>query len=421
MSADVATPNDAYQAMEPEWQLVRDLLGGTRAMRKAGPRWLPREPPESLEAYRIRLNRSVLFNGVGRALETLVGKLMAQPVQLLDPVDKDINALVGDIDLAGRDLSGFAADILKAALVDGVTHVLVDYPSDTAGGQSSASFADERRHAARPYLVHVPAADLIGWRLAPADGGNSHLDRVRIRERVVEADGLWGERTIEQIRVLSPGAYALYRRPESATTGANEWQQVAGGETSYPGLPLFTLYANRCGFMLGRPSLMDLAWLNLAHWQSSSDQRHILHVARVPILFGRNLADNGSDIEIGPNRLIFGNGDGADLKFVEHSGAAIAAGRQDLLDLEDRMAVLGLDLLRGRPGRETATARALDAERADCALAAVVRRLETLLEHCLAAMTSSQATILPISSMAMQVMIVSTVTAVMTISSGGRI
>ena len=105
MSADVATPNDAYQSMEPEWQLVRDLLGGTRAMRKAGPRWLPREPRESLEAYRIRLNRSVLFNGVGRALETLVGKPMAQPVQLLDPVDKDINALVGDIDLTGRPLA----------------------------------------------------------------------------------------------------------------------------------------------------------------------------------------------------------------------------------------------------------------------------------------------------------------------------
>ena len=52
------------------------------------------------------------------------------------------------------------------------------------------------------------------------------------------------------------------------------------------------------------------------------------------------------------------------------------------------MAVLGLDLLSRRPARETATVRALDAERADCALAAVVRRLETVLTQCLAAMAT---------------------------------
>ena len=388
MSADVATPNDAYRSMEAEWHLVRDLLGGTAAMRRAGPRWLPREPRESVEAYRIRLNRSVLFNGVGRALETLVGKPMAQPLKLLGPVDRQIEALVGDIDLTGRDLSSFAADVLKAALVDGVTHVLVDYPNDLTDRQRNAGLSGGDDQGPRPYLVHVPAIDLIGWRLASADGIDGHVDRVRIRETVVESDGEWGERTVEQIRVLSPGAFAVYRRSQSHTRDGDGWQRVAGGQTSYPGLPLFTLYANRRGFMIGRPTLMDLAWLNLAHWQSSSDQRHILHVARVPILFGRNLSDDGSDIEIGPNRLILGNGDDADLKFVEHSGAAIAAGRQDLLDLEDRMAVLGLDLLRRRPGRDTATARALDADRADCALAAVVRRLEAFLEQCLGAMAT---------------------------------
>ena len=119
--------------------------------------------------------------------------------------------------------------------------------------------------------------------------------------------------------------------------------------------------------MTGRPPLMDLALLNLAHWQSSSDQRHILHVARVPLLFARNLRPGENGLDIGPNRLIVGDSDGADLKFVEHSGSAIEAGRQDLVDLEDRMAVMGLDLIARRPGSATATARAIDAAQADSA------------------------------------------------------
>ena len=114
--------------------------------------------------------------------------------------------------------------------------------------------------------------------------------------------------------------------------------------------------------MTARPPLLDMAWLNLAHWQSASDQRHILHIARVPLLFGRNLQVPETGLDIGPNRLILSDDPSADLRFVEHSGAAIEAGRQDLRDLEEeRMAILGLDLIARRPGHMTATAKAIDA------------------------------------------------------------
>jgi len=367
VTADVATPNAAWAARAPDWELLRDLLGGTRAMREAGEVRLPREPGESLEAYRIRLHRSVLFNGLGRAVQTLSGKPFARPATLSDDADPRIRALSRDLDFGGRDLTGFAHDVLRAALVDGLTHILVDYPT---GGDTAETLADERARGARPYLVHVPAPDLVGWRV----GAGGRLDRLRIRETVVERDGPWGERMVEQIRVLEPGRWALWRRAEAARD--RPWRRHAGGETSLDAVPLVTVYAERTGYLTARPPLLDLAWLNLAHWQSSSDQRHILHVARVPILFGRNLKVGADGVEIGPNRLILGEGDGADLKYVEHGGAAIEAGRQDLADLEDRMAIMGLDLMMRRTGGVTATERAIDSARADSALAALVRAVE---------------------------------------------
>lgn len=373
--ADVATPNAAWAARVPDWELIRDLLGGTRAMREAGEARLPREPGESLEAYRIRLQRTVLFNGLGRAVQTLSGKPFAKPATLSHDCDPRIRGLARDIDLGGRDLTGFARDVLRAALTDGLTHILVDYPTEGGDGET---LADERARGARPYLVHVAAPDLIGWRI----GAGGRLDRVRIREALVERDGAWGERVVEQVRVLEPGRWSLWRRAGAAKD--RPWRRHAGGETSLDRVPLVTVYAERTGFLTARPPLLDLAWLNLAHWQSSSDQRHILHVARVPILFGRNLKVGEDGIEIGPNRLILGDGDGADLKYVEHGGAAIEAGRQDLADLEDRMAVMGLDLAVRHPGGVTATERAIDAARADSALTALVRAVEEGLSAALA-------------------------------------
>lgn len=372
--ADVATPNAAWSARAPDWELIHDLLGGTRAMRAAGEKWLPREPRESLEAYRIRLTRTVLFNGLGRAIQTLSGKPFVKPASLSEDTDPRIRVLTRDLDLGGRDLGTFARDVLRAALTDGLTHILVDFPP---GGEPGETLADERERGARPYLVHVPARDLLGWRI----GEGGELARVRLRETVMQRDGPWGERAVEQIRVLEPGHWQVWRKTEGIRDVV--WRLHAEGESSLEAVPLVTVYAERTGFLTARPPLLDLAWLNLAHWQSSSDQRHILHVARVPILFGRNLKVGEDGIEIGPNRLILGEGDGASLSYVEHGGAAIEAGRQDLADLEDRMAVMGLDLLVRRSGGVTATERAIDAARTDSALAALVRAVEDGLGHAL--------------------------------------
>ena len=101
-----------------------------------------------------------------------------------------------------------------------------------------------------------------------------------------------------------------------------------------------------------------------------------------PLLLSRNLQVPETGLDIGPNRLILSDDPSADLRFVEHSGAAIEAGRQDLRDLEERMAILGLDLIARRPGHMTATAKAIDAAQAHAALTSLITVLQQGLQKC---------------------------------------
>ena len=80
----IATPGLAHRAMAPELDLIADLMGGTAAMQRAGQRWLPREANESWTAWRARLHRSVLFNGMARTVQALAGRPFARPVALAD-------------------------------------------------------------------------------------------------------------------------------------------------------------------------------------------------------------------------------------------------------------------------------------------------------------------------------------------------
>ncbi|WP_285424210.1 DUF4055 domain-containing protein [Pseudomonas sp. efr-133-TYG-103a] len=105
--------------------------------------------------------------------------------------------------------------------------------------------------------------------------------------------------------------------------------------------------------------MIDLAHMNVAHWQEHSDQRNIVHVARVPILFASGV-EEGVEMKIGVDSAIVANA-GSDLKFVEHSGNAIIAGRQSPQDLEGLMASYGIEMLQNNGVVETATGRALNA------------------------------------------------------------
>ena len=359
MADSIASRSSAWHQMAPELELIADLMGGTQAMRAAGLRWLPREAAESWPAWRARLNRSVLFNGFARTVQINSGRPFSRPLCLTGAADP-LLALMTDCDGQHTSFSDLARQLLSHLLSDGLVHLQLDRPA--AGGP--------------PYFVIRRAGSVIGARRTP-DGRLTHI---RFTETHLRARSAYQDETVPAIRLVTADSWQLWQPRRS---GQSDWVVVAEGRHDFGSVPLVTFCVNPTGFLLWRPPLMDLAWLNLAQWQSASDQRHILHVARVPVLFGRALQTGGQELEIGPNRLVLSDDPAADLKFVEHSGAAIAAGRQDLSDLEDQMAVMGLDLLMRHPVPVTATARQLDSHQNHAALAGYVRHLEDGLQRAL--------------------------------------
>lgn len=388
--ADVNTPSLACQGMEQSRVLPRTLMGGTAAMRAAGREYLPQEPAESVQNYENRLSRSVLYNAYRRAVEDLVGKVFSKPVHPKDDVPKDIKGWMENIDLAGSDLNTFAKTVFLDSFL-GVSYILVDFPRVETGG----TLADERATGARPYCVHVPCQNLIGWKSARI-GGVETLIQVRIRESSVEADGEWGEKTVNRVRVLN-----LVTREDGkqhcAFTVWEETRDDKGGDKwavrpdmsdvmSIDFIPIVPVYTGRTNFMAGKPPLIDLADLNCLHWQKWSDANQIEHVSSVPILFYRGYtppANEGasSTMEIGPNKMIRETNAEADLHFVEHSGASISSNRESLHDLEDRMSKLAMAPLISRTGAVTATEKAIDTSEAHCSLQAWAWGLQDALEQ----------------------------------------
>lgn len=373
-----ADDSPAVAAMRPDWELAAALLGGTRAMRAAGQKYLPKWPAEEQAAYDARLAVAVLFPAFGRTVETLKGKPFSHTVTLDDGMPAETEAWLQDIDREGRNITAFAGDLMTDCLAPGLCGILVDYPvvkRNTEG--RTLTQAEEKAQGLRPYWIHIRPGMLRGWKVQ-RQGGVTKLLQLRYMETVEEDDGPFATKLIDQVRVLEPGKWITYRK-----NAKQEWVQHDEGVTTIDFIPFVPCYGKRTGFMTAEPPLRDLGFLNIAHWQSASDQQNILHVARVPILVRKGCDQkfdaNGLPI---PNELKLGAGaavdvpkDG-DLSYVEHSGEAIGAGKQDLDDLEERMRQAGAELLVIKPGEVTATQTATENAVGMCALQSITLNLQ---------------------------------------------
>lgn len=385
----------AVAAMAQNWPMISGLLGGTAAMRAAGQTFLPKWPNESDDAYKARLASATLFPAFTRTTSVMAAKPFARPLQIEEAsVPASVRALLDDVDMLGTPLQPFAGDLMAKVMEYGLVGVLVESPK----AEGLRTVAEERAAGIRPYLALYPSGTILGWRVErkalPADGGEAAKDRaqvvltqLRLLETYTEPNGEWGETEAPQVRVLTPGHWQVWRQADnSGADGKRSWELFEEGETSIDVIPFVFFYGIHQDFGVGAPPLLDLAFLNVEHWQSSSDQQTILHVARVPILFAKGFGEKDT-ITIGASTATTTTNADADLSYVEHTGAAIEAGRQSIQDLEDRMRQSGAELLVQQPQvGQTATAVRSDDEGNRSILQKIAEDFEESLEACLALM-----------------------------------
>ena len=304
---DPSTTSIAYDIMWPRWALTNAVLGGTETMRDAGEDYMPRHESESQTAYDERLATNVLFNLTELILNAWVGRPFGDPVQLNDDVPKDIKSDLENVDLQGNNLDVFAREWFKDGIAKSFSHVLIDFPqlqtriNPSTGEEIPRTIFDHNAENNRPYWIHVKPENVLSLQTSIRDGIEKII-HVRILEEIVMMNG-FAEEIVSQIRVLEPGIVSLWQVRK--VKGKEVWVEVDRFLSGLEEIPFVTFYTNRDGVALGKPPLQDLAELNVTHWQSSSDQRTTLTVARFPILALSGGNEDETKLTIGPKKWLF--------------------------------------------------------------------------------------------------------------------
>jgi hypothetical protein len=380
-----------YQAVVDDWNFVSDMYQGRRAWIKTNGEiigdksstYLPIEPSEENESYSNRLQRSSYERRYGNAIDAFAGILSRfsvtgnLPKGLADYIDNDIDRL-------GNGLSKFLIQADIAALRDGICYILVDFPQRPVSNSGrEMTYLEEKELNLRPFLTLYDAKQIINLQAESATG--QKIELVSIRELTWKRNGRFGAELVERYRVLFPGGGELYK---VVMVGKKETLQLETSwksTTSQITLVPYSIGIGSEGIFGVQPPLLDLALLNLKHYQKNSEKDEIMHKCNIPILrlnrtAGLPKTTNASTakkeepkIAIGPNTILWN----VDAQYIEPSGTALSLTMKDLRELEAAMTQKTLDFLTLGDVSRTATEIVHSAAPLSASLAGMIVAKET--------------------------------------------
>jgi hypothetical protein len=286
--------------------------------------------------------------------------LTRKPVRLVDTSDT-ITEQLFDVDLNGNDLNVWTYEAARKMVRYGHVGTLVDAPAD--GG--------------RPYWVTYTPRQILGWR-TEAKEGKQQLTMLRLQEVASEPDGLYGEKLVQQVRVLTPGEYEIHQKDDKG-----DFRVVDEGRTSLSEIPFSIAYANRIGFMESRPPLEDIAELNLKTYQIQSDLDNQLHISAVPMLAFYGFPSSAEEVSAGPGEAIAFPAEGR-AEYIEPGGTSFQYQFQRLEALALQINELGLSAVLGQKlTAETAEAKRINRSQGDSTMMVIAQNMQDMIDNCL--------------------------------------
>lgn len=337
------TPNYqdiAYQNNMKHLAKMEALREGLDATKKYLRQW----EREDDDGFKARKDMATLYNATKKAVNTANGMIFRKALTLQDINSKFLQK-ISDIDNADSSLDQFTANSALQSVWDGLSFIIVDMPKNESGTEI-VSMQQQLDMGIVPYFTKVLSKQVINKRIV-----NNMLTQITIEERIIEPDGEFGEKEVTQYRVLRIGEGLIYNDNNEITySWTNNLKYI----------PIIPVYSNRTGYLQATPKFLDVADLNIKHFNYQSQLDKTLFVASnpVPVIYGHR---DDKAITIGVDKaIVFADKDNSGFEWVEFAGTSVEKLQDEIKNIELRMASLALSMLTNQNKERTATEAAIE-------------------------------------------------------------
>lgn len=373
---DVKLPSYQHPALRELATDLRRAYDCYHALRNVKADYLPQEPAEPDNAYKARLDRAVFSGFFSQSIQAYAGVL--SKFQLHNP-PVSFEAAQENIDREGNSLTAWFQEADALMLRDGGIVLQVEMP---AGRPQTA--AQEVIEGRRPYLISRARSKALNWRVSVNDGVEE-LERVTLLEAAEVDDGDFGVKVEPRYRVISRGAWQLFRIERNASNDLvaildDEGVYTAAGGQPLNIVPCVWYSSDQAGFGRGELPLRQVVEHSIEHFQQRSDLREKTHKCAMPVPVRTGVPPGSKPLVLGPNSVV-DLPDGGSFTFAEPSASSLAEQRQQISDVEQLIARQTLGFLYGDPGAvKTATQAGMEGAQTENAVARIAERKRSVMQ-----------------------------------------
>lgn len=340
--ATVETPSAAHTEAAPILRRCRAAVAGQDAVAALTTEILPRPAGMTEREYGSYVARALYMNATQRTHDSLVGMVMQKPAQAEMP--NALADLASYIDGRGSRLEDFARMAVSEVLEVGGWLAVVDHPERPEGVITAAQ---ERALGLRPVVSYYPRESVLETRTGFVNG-NEEFTFLKLAETWIEDVDEWTQEAREAVRVydMAEGRVRVrvYRKTAAGWVLYNEAFPTArnGKGLTYIPAVAFGPESNR----FGKPPLLDLIDVNLAHFRNSADMEHALHFTGLPTPYVSGV-DPGDlpSLTLGSATGHVFQSEHAKIQFATYGAEGLASLKQAMDDKVQMMAALGARML----------------------------------------------------------------------------
>jgi hypothetical protein len=305
--------------------------------------------PEGRASYNKYLSLAYFYGATGRTVDGLTGLIFSkEPVKELPA---NVEYLDTNADGKQTSLRKLAQTACTEAFISPQSAVLVDFPK--VEGQMSV--AQMEASNARPKILHYPFESIINWFYDVVNNELKLTFVVLMEEVTVRKEFEVVSEKRYRVLELIDGVYHQGVFKENGDIVVKTMPVLVNGQTSDE-IPFYFI---RVGAEM-KSVINDLVDANLNHYRFFADYAAKEHASAFPIYYETGVQGNDNNVMIGPGSKW--STAVTDAQFgvlqTESDGGSM---RTYLVDMEQRMAALGAEMLKPRiANAESAEAKSLD-------------------------------------------------------------
>lgn len=386
MLSFVNQPSKKFAQLLGDIELIDVLKGGTPALRRKGEKYLPKFPSEAPDAYLRRLAQGCLAPYFSRLCSVPIGMLCKSPLTWSN-LSSQIENHFDNVDLIGNDVDTFKFEVVTSAIEYGYCGILTEFPMSDSSEE--LNYRDWLRKGLRPYWVHYPATRILDLKYdvkvnfseSNRQTYENSLTQVRLLDWVIETQAdnpaldEFEENSVQEVTVFDR-YFQEEGRPDIVTVrkfreGPQGWGVVVGPLTISLGYIPFTLVQ-----FADKPPLLEIAYLNIKHYQKTADLDHSLTISAHPTLCLYGYNSPTGTIAVGPNHpLLFDLGGKAE--WLSANINSFEAQTARIREIETHMSTLGLAALTLQKNvAESAKSKELDQNQNNSFMAVAAQELQ---------------------------------------------